>query len=833
LGDGRIFNNSVASTYGTAIGANDVLNVALDIDAGKIWYGKNGTWMASGNPATGANPSQTFTAGQTMYAAVASGIGTPTYVANFGASAFTGTVPAGFVALRDPSVSLLTCQSNRFIDNSGNNRAITKFDGAAVAPFSPFKPVAYDPAVHGGSGFFDGTGDNLAVVSPQFTLGTDNLTAECWFYPTAAGNSSTILACKISSGAGFYFVWASTSNAFRILVHAGAAWNVDASSAALNLNTWNHLVMTRDGSTIRTFLNGVLATVTTGITGSMGATAPIVRIGSDDAGSGVVNASYITGVRIVKGVVYPTSLTTTGTQVFTPPNQPAPVINNTLFLLNFTNGGVIDSTGKNIIETVGNAGVVTTTIKKYGSGSMFFDGTGDYDVIPLNKQMDFSSSGSITIEFWMYGENTSRAFVIGSNAFSSATSNYSAGIMFDWTPGVSCFFGAGRSTGLNLGAGVTANTWHHVAFCYNGATGTNYVFLNGNLITSSVSSSAMTQTAALLLGVQGSDRILPYKGYIDDLRITSGLARYVTGTGDNANKMVFNGTNTLALPTKAFPDRGTASTLTSDLAAPSSVEALVVGGGGGGGAATIGGPGGGGGIVYDAAVAVSAGSSYPISVGIGGTGNGGNGANSVGFSYTADGGGAGGYWGSATTRNAKNGGSGGAAGEYAGIGTPGTSTQNTYGGKGFGNSGGAGYASGSTIKTGGGGGAGGAGSAATSTTAGNGGAGKKYSITGIEVGYGGGGGGADYNASNHGTATDGGGAGSSTGIAGTPNTGGGGGAGLSGSGTTGGSGVVILAYPTSFRPLKASLGLVYTIDTVTRPGYRVYRFTSGSGSISW
>jgi hypothetical protein len=44
---------------------------------------------------------------------------------------------------------------------------------------------------------------------------------------------------------------------------------------------------------------------------------------------------------------------------------------------------------------------------------------------------------------------------------------------------------------------------------------------------------------------------------------------------------------------------------------------------------------------------------------------------------------------------------------------------------------------------------------------------------------------------------------------------------------------VIVAYPTSFRPLKASLGLVYTIDTVTRPGYRVYRFTSGSGSISW
>lgn len=49
----------------------------------------------------------------------------------------------------------------------------------------------------------------------------------------------------------------------------------------------------------------------------------------------------------------------------------------------------------------------------------------------------------------------------------------------------------------------------------------------------------------------------------------------------------------------------------------------------------------------------------------------------------------------------------------------------------------------------------------------------------------------------------------------------------------GGSGVVILAYPTYFRPLRASVGLTFTIDTVTRPGYRVYRFTAGSGTISW
>lgn len=48
----------------------DVVMMAIDFDAGKIWYGLNGTWFNSGNPATGANPSQTFTANTAMHAAM-------------------------------------------------------------------------------------------------------------------------------------------------------------------------------------------------------------------------------------------------------------------------------------------------------------------------------------------------------------------------------------------------------------------------------------------------------------------------------------------------------------------------------------------------------------------------------------------------------------------------------------------------------------------------------------------------------------------------------------------------------------------------------------------
>jgi len=40
--------------------AGDIVMVAFDADTKKIWFGKNGTWSSSGNPATGANPSYTY-----------------------------------------------------------------------------------------------------------------------------------------------------------------------------------------------------------------------------------------------------------------------------------------------------------------------------------------------------------------------------------------------------------------------------------------------------------------------------------------------------------------------------------------------------------------------------------------------------------------------------------------------------------------------------------------------------------------------------------------------------------------------------------------------------
>lgn len=75
--------------------------VALDLDAGKIWFRENGTWMESGDPATGANPSFSNVVGPVLPLTVwypQAGAMT----ANFGGSAFVDTPPAGFQAWDEP-----------------------------------------------------------------------------------------------------------------------------------------------------------------------------------------------------------------------------------------------------------------------------------------------------------------------------------------------------------------------------------------------------------------------------------------------------------------------------------------------------------------------------------------------------------------------------------------------------------------------------------------------------------------------------------------------------------------------------------------------------------
>lgn len=94
---GSFYVGSIFTANGKACLAltnGDVVCIALDLDAGKLWFGKNGVWIGSGDPVAGTDWTFSFTGGLELFAAcsVQSGGGT----ANFGASSFSHTVPNGF-----------------------------------------------------------------------------------------------------------------------------------------------------------------------------------------------------------------------------------------------------------------------------------------------------------------------------------------------------------------------------------------------------------------------------------------------------------------------------------------------------------------------------------------------------------------------------------------------------------------------------------------------------------------------------------------------------------------------------------------------------------------
>ena len=85
---------SAQSSYGSSYTTGDLIMVALDLDNGKWYAGKNGTWFNSGNPANGTNPAHTGLSGNIGFAVGSNNTG-GNISCNFGQRAFAYTAPSG------------------------------------------------------------------------------------------------------------------------------------------------------------------------------------------------------------------------------------------------------------------------------------------------------------------------------------------------------------------------------------------------------------------------------------------------------------------------------------------------------------------------------------------------------------------------------------------------------------------------------------------------------------------------------------------------------------------------------------------------------------------
>ena len=412
-------------------------------------------------------------------------------------------------------VELLTCQSSRFVDNSTNAFVMTPSGDSSVQAFSPFAPTSeYSASTVGGSGYFDGN-DYLTVAGgSSLAFGSGDFSLEAFVYPTASGSAMKIYDARPNTTAGNYPVF--ERNASNVAVFYVDATALITGTTVIPANTWTHVLVSRVSGNLRLFVNGVQdgSTVSNSTNFANATARPAIAV----RGSSLANdflTGYISSVRVLIG---------SGFTSVTVPTAPLTAITNTSLLLNCTNAGITDATAKNDLETVGNA-QISTTQSKFGGSSISFDGTGDWLLMPHTVDQMFRT-GAFTIEMWVYRNASGTYGLVGKG---TATTGW----LVSLNSSNQVVFTHGSTTITSTGT-ISSATWTYIAVVREG-TGTNQtkIYINGVNDGTGTVSTDFNQTNSMYVGADRTGGSA-FNGYIDDLRITRGVARTVTTTPTEA-----------------------------------------------------------------------------------------------------------------------------------------------------------------------------------------------------------------------------------------------------------------------------------------------------------
>jgi len=475
--------------------------------------------------------------------------GTALYTAN----TTPPTGPLTYVA----NTSLLTCQSNRLIDNSNNNFTITKNGDVTVSPFVPFDgtPTTITvPAANNYSMYFDGTGDYLSLTSnTAFNMGTTNFTVEGWYYFTGlpgAGTNDNLY--NFGTYNPYLYLWGDGTIILRSSQVSGDIINVTHN---FSLNQWYHLALVKTGTSFVLYKNG--AVLGSGTSSNIVSENKTLEIGGQ---STFGFTGYLSNFRIVKD-------TSVYTEAFTPPTSPLSVIANTSLLTCQANTVIDNSNNAFAITVNGDARPTrngpfanTSTVTLIGNeGSAYFDGTGDYlSMSAVGNPLDWPTSANYTIEAWVY----LNAFTATESSCILARRNPTT-TTTDWqfhisTTGALVLYNLNGSTTITATSNMVIKQWNHCAAVINGGTATLY--LNGVKVSTATAISAAS-TASVSTYIVGVSNSVYLNGYISNLRVTKGTALYTSAFVPSwspltpvANTVLLTTQTSLSSNTKSFID---------------------------------------------------------------------------------------------------------------------------------------------------------------------------------------------------------------------------------------------------------------------------------------
>lgn len=413
----------------------------------------------------------------------------------------------------------------------------------------------------GYSGYFDGS--SFLQVAYDASLGGTawmhgDYTLEAWLYPTDASSEKTIFSRWDANASYRQFVLKMNTN--RTLTWEMRNVGNYTTSNTITLNAWSHVAVSESNGVVRCFINGVQGFQQT--VGNANSVNRYIDIGRREPGGETrYFVGYMDDVRFLSSGIYTAAFTpvsssygagvetTTNdtrtfssvwnlnssevTEAFKAGTWPT-MINTQYTVLSLAlDTDFTDISSSNHSMTANGNTQISTAQKKFGAGSAFFDGNGDYLSTPASS--DFAlGSGDFTVSLFYYpisegptngNPHYSRVFNFG-----NYWNNTDAVVLMDrpqngngkfvWNA-----YSISNSYHMYSTTSVSNGQWYHLQICRSGST--FYLFVNGNLEDTYTSSVAITTSANVafhLAGAPGGSGAEWSNSYIDDVLVLKGYA---------------------------------------------------------------------------------------------------------------------------------------------------------------------------------------------------------------------------------------------------------------------------------------------------------------------
>lgn len=193
-----------------------------------------------------------------------------------------------------------------------------------------------------------------------------------------------------------------------------------------------------------------------------------------------------------------------------------------LLSMNGTNGSTtFTDSSKNNISMTASGAVISTTQSKFGGSSGAFISAGTNRLYSGSNSVFGMGTGDFTAEMWVYKSTSITNF---NGIFN--LNQYNTGILLRMQTTSDSFYINGTNYNWNPSTNFPLNQWNHLAIVRNGNVFDIYV--NGNSVLSVTNSSDLGATGTVEFGNQSHDANHYLNGYIDEARITKGIARYTS-----------------------------------------------------------------------------------------------------------------------------------------------------------------------------------------------------------------------------------------------------------------------------------------------------------------